>query len=200
MAHEVIEANSTQRDRDYGAVVNWRAAEAAVAEGKADRCWRRAVIDPAKVPGVLYFLPIPKSPHGIDTDPSGRWIVASGKLQPVGLGFRLREDQDRDRSKKDFETEFRGVPVMRYESVLEGEVPVGLGPLHTQYDGKGNAYTSLFIESVVAKWKLPPWSDEERKPISTRWSSIRSGALQHRPPGHRRQRHDRSPTANISSR
>ena len=58
---------------------------------------------------------------------------------------------------KQFETSVRGIPVIKYESVLEGDVPVGLGPLHTQYDGKGNAYTSLFVESAVAKWKLPPW-------------------------------------------
>ncbi|HUG12235.1 MAG TPA: Sec-dependent nitrous-oxide reductase [Opitutaceae bacterium] len=166
MAHDVMEANSSQRDNDYGAVVNWRAAEAAVAAGKADMRDGVPVIDPAKVPGVLYFLPIPKSPHGIDTDPSGRWIVASGKLQPVASVFDFEKIQVAI-ANKDFESEFRGVPVIRYDSVLEGSVPIGLGPLHTQYDGLGNAYTSLYIESVVAKWKLPPWTAEERADLST---------------------------------
>src|SRR5690606_32492622 len=67
---------------------------------------------------------------------------------------------------KDFEREVRGIPVIRHDSVIEGEVPVGLGPLHTQYDGKGNAYTSLFVESAVAKWRLPPWSAEEKADLS----------------------------------
>ena len=57
----------------------------------------------------------------------------------------------------------RGIPVLKYEAVLEGEVPVGLGPLHTQYDGKGNAYTSLYVESAVAKWTLPPWTTRRRR-------------------------------------
>ncbi len=165
MAHDHLEANASQLDRDYGAVVNWRAAEAAVREGKATIMDGVPVIDPAKVPGVLYFLPIPKSPHGIDTDPSGRWIAASGKLQPVVSVFDFLKIQDAI-AKKDYTTEFRGVPVLKYEDVLEGEVPVGLGPLHTQYDGKGNGYTSLFIESAVAKWKLPPWTPEEKADLN----------------------------------
>jgi len=165
MAHDLLEANASQRDDDYAAIVNWRAAEAAVAAGNAPLVSGVPVIDPAKVPGVLYYLPVPKSPHGIDTDPSGRWIVASGKLQPVTSVFDFEKIQAAI-AKKDFQGEFRGVPVIRFDAVLEGSVPVGLGPLHTQYDGKGNAYTSLYIESVVAKWKLPPWSAEERADLS----------------------------------
>jgi nitrous-oxide reductase len=165
MSHDTLEATSTQLDRDYAAVVNWRAAEKAVAEGKFTKMDGVPVIDPAKAPGVLYFLPVPKSPHGIDTDPTGQWICASGKLQPVVSVFNFAKIQAAI-AKKDFEKEFRGVPVIRYESVLEGEIPIGLGPLHTQYDGKGNAYTSLYIESVVAKWKLPPWTDAERKDLN----------------------------------
>ncbi len=165
MAHDSLEANSTQRDRDYAAIVNWRAAEAAVKEGRTTTLDGVPIIDPAKVPGVLYYLPVPKSPHGIDTDPSGRWIVASGKLQPVASVFDFTKIQAAI-EKKDFEGEFRGVPVIRHDSVIEGEVPVGLGPLHTQYDGKGNAYTSLFIESVVTKWKMPPWTPEEKADLN----------------------------------
>src|SRR5690606_7762617 len=166
MAHEVLEANASQADRDFAAVVNWRAAEAAVREGKASELNGVPLIDPAEVPGVLYFLSVPKSPHGIDVDPTGQWVVAGGKLQPTASVFSFEKLQAAIEA-KDFESEFRGVPVIKFESALEGEVPVGLGPLHTQYDGKGNAYTSLFIESAIAKFKLPPWSDAERQDLSS---------------------------------
>lgn len=165
MAYETLEANASQLDRDYAAIVNWRAAEVAVKEGKITMIDGVPVIDPAKAPGVLYFLPVPKSPHGIDTDPSGRWIVASGKLQPVASVFDFEKIMAAI-EKKDFTEEVRGVPVINYDSVIEGSVPVGLGPLHTQFDGLGNAYTSLFIESTVAKWKLPPWTDAERADLN----------------------------------
>jgi nitrous-oxide reductase len=166
MAHEALEANSTQGERDYAAIVNWRAAEQAVKDGKAAMVDGVPVLDPAKVPGVLYFLPVPKSPHGIDTDPSGRWIAASGKLQPVTSVFdfeKLKAAIDT----RTFSGDVRGVPVIKPEAALEGEIPVGLGPLHTQYDGKGNAYTSLYVESAVAKWTLPPWTDAQKRNLGS---------------------------------
>ncbi len=166
MAHSTLEATSTQLDRDYAAFVDWRAAEEAVKNGNTIMMDGVPMIDPAKAPGVLYFVPVPKSPHGIDTDPSGRWIVASGKLAPTASVFDF-EKVKAAIAAKDFSGEVRGVPVIRYEAILEGEVPVGLGPLHTQYDGKGNAYTSMFIESVVTKWSLPPWNDEQRADLNT---------------------------------
>jgi nitrous-oxide reductase len=165
MGHDLFEVNSTQKDRDLCPIVNWKAAVQAVADGKATLMAGVPVLDPAKVPGILYYVAIGKSPHGMDVDPSGKWIVAGGKLQPSTTVLNFEKVQQAI-AKKDFEAEFRGVPVLKYESVVEGEVPVGLGPLHTQYDGKGNAYTSMFIDSNITKWKLPPWSDDEKKDLN----------------------------------
>lgn len=161
MAHTKLEANASRLDRDYAAFVNWRAAVKAVEDGKAEMLGGVPVIDPAKVPGILYYVPVGKSPHGIDVDPSGRWISAAGKLQPTITVFDF-EKVKKAIDEKNFQAEFRGVPVLNYDAIVEGEVPIGLGPLHTQYDGKGNGYSSLYIESAVAKWKLPPWTDEEK--------------------------------------
>ncbi len=165
MAHDVMEVNSTQKDRDLCPIVNWKAAVQAVADGKATPMAGVPVLDPAKVPGILYYVAIGKSPHGMDVDPSGKWIVAGGKLQPSTTVLNFEKVQTAINNKT-FESEFRGVPVLKYEAVVEGEVPVGLGPLHTQYDGKGNAYTSMFIDSNITKWKLPPWSDDEKKDLN----------------------------------
>ena len=165
MAHETLEVGASQKDRDLGIAVNWKAAAQAVADGKATMLDGVPVLDPAKVPGVAYFIPIGKSPHGMDVDPSGKWIVAGGKLQPSTTVYNFEKIQAAI-TNKTFEGEFRGVPILKYESVVEGEVPVGLGPLHTQYDGKGNAYTSLFIDSNITKWKLPPWTDEQKKDLT----------------------------------
>lgn len=165
MAHTQLEANASQKDRDLAAVVNWRAAEKAVADGLATMMDGVPVIDPVKAPGVLYFVGIAKSPHGMDVDPTGKWIVAGGKLQPTTTVLNFEKIQNAI-TQKDFDGDFKGIPILKHESVVEGEVPVGLGPLHTQYDGLGNAYTSLFIDSQVAKWKMPPWSEDERKDLS----------------------------------
>jgi nitrous-oxide reductase len=165
MAHDTLEVNASQKDRDMAAVVNWRAAEKAVADGKAQVMDGVPIIDPAKVPGVLYFVAIGKSPHGMDVDPSGKWVVAGGKLQPTTTVLNFEKMQAAINNKT-FDGDFRGIPILNYDAVVEGEVPVGLGPLHTQYDGKGFAYTSMFIDSNVTKWKLPPWTDDERKDLN----------------------------------
>jgi nitrous-oxide reductase len=165
MAGSLFEVNSTQKDRDLCPVVNWKAAVQAVADGKAAPMEGVPVLDPAKVPGILYYVAVGKSPHGMDVDPTGKWIVAGGKLQPSTTVLNFEKIKAAI-EKKDFEGELRGVPILKYESVVEGEVPVGLGPLHTQYDGKGNAYTSMFIDSNITKWRLPPWSEDEKKDLT----------------------------------
>lgn len=165
MAHELLEVNASQADRDLGAVVNWRAAAEAVEAGKATMMEGVPVLDPAKVPGIVHLLPIAKSPHGMDVDPTGEWVVAGGKLQPTATVYSTVKIKEAIET-ENFEDEFRGIPVLDYASVAEGEVPVGLGPLHTQFDGRGNAYSSLFIDSNITKWKLPPWTDEEKADLS----------------------------------
>ena len=160
-----LEVTASQRDRDYIAAIDWRAAEKAAAEGKGDMVGGVRLMDPRKVPGLVYFMPCGKSPHGVDVSPDGKWIIGSGKLQGVTTAFNFEKVLTAIRN-KDFAGDEDGIPVLKYESVKEAEVPVGLGPLHTQFGADGFAYTSLFVDSAVAKWKLGSWEVVDKIPVS----------------------------------
>jgi nitrous-oxide reductase len=160
-----LETTASQRDRDYIAAVDWKAAEKAAAEGKGDLIGGVKVIDPKKVPGIVYLMPCGKSPHGVDVAPNGKWIVGSGKLQGVTTVFNFEKIQTAIRN-KDFTGDEDGIPVLKYESIKEAEVAVGLGPLHTQFGPDDWAYTSLFVDSAIAKWKLGTWEVVDKIPMS----------------------------------
>ena len=151
-----LEVTASQKDKDYILMVDYREADKAIAAGSFKTIKGAPVIFPQETAGVAYFIPLAKSPHGVDVSPSGRWIVGSGKLSPTTTVFDMEKIKAAIAA-KDFEETIDGIPVLTYNSVREAEIPVGLGPLHTQFDGKGYAYTSLFVESAVAKWKLPPY-------------------------------------------
>jgi nitrous-oxide reductase len=158
MAYDSLEIKASQNEMDYFAAVDWRAAQKAVDAGQATTVNGAPVVDPAKVKGIVYLIPVPKSPHGVDVDPSGQYIACSGKLQAEVSVYSFAKIKAAIDAGK-FDGERMGVPVLKYEDCLEAKVPVGLGPLHTQFDGKGYAYTSLFLDSQIAKWKIgPPWN------------------------------------------
>jgi nitrous-oxide reductase len=160
-----LETTSTQRDRDYIAAIDWRAAQKAADEGKGDMIGGVRVLDPKKVPGIAFFMPCGKSPHGVDVSPDGKYIIGSGKLQGVTTAFNFEKIQTAIRN-KDFSGDEDGVPVLKYESIKDAEVEVGLGPLHTQFGPNGEAYTSLFVDSALAKWKLGTWEVVDKVPMS----------------------------------
>ena len=184
-ANTLLEVNASQNDKDFVAAVNWKKAEEAVRAGnfttmpveyyhnwmehgsriaKSEKLTGVKVLDPKSIPGLIYYLPTPKSPHGVDVDPSGEYIVAGGKLATV-IPVHSFSKMLNAIENKDFEGEIDGIPVLKYESVIAGEVEnAGLGPLHTEFDGKGYAYTSAFISSEVVKWKLGTWEVVDRIP------------------------------------
>jgi nitrous-oxide reductase len=160
-----LEVTASQRDRDYIAAVDWRAAEKAHNEGKGDLIGGVRVLDPKKVPGIVYLMPCGKSPHGVDISPDGKYVIGSGKLQGVTTAFNFEKIQTAIRN-KDFAGDEDGIPVLKYESIKDAEVPVGLGPLHTQFGPDGMAYTSLFVDSAIAKWKMGTWEVVDKVPMS----------------------------------
>ncbi len=184
-AYSLLEVNASQRDKDFIMAINWKLAEQLAREGKGKRVpgkhhsnWLNEhthtvettiyedvlQLDPAEHPGLLYFMPCPKSPHGCDVDPTGRYIVGSGKLAALLPVFSFEKIQNAI-SNGDFEGDFAGIPVLKYESVLHGEVKKpGLGPLHTEFDNNGNAYTSFFVSSEIVKWNVESLEVLDRVP------------------------------------
>lgn len=160
-----LEVTSTQKDRDYIAAVNWKAAEQAIKDGKYKMIGGVKVIDPKETPGIVYLIPCAKSPHGVDVSPDGKYIVGSGKLQSITTVFNMEKILTAIQN-RNFSGEEDGIPVLNYDAVKDAEVNVGLGPLHTQFDNQGYAYTSLFVESAIAKWKLGTWEVVDKIPVS----------------------------------
>ena len=160
-----LEVTSTQKDRDYIAAVNWKAAEQAIKDNKFKMIGGVKVIDPKDAPGVVYLIPCSKSPHGVDVSPDGKYIIGSGKLQSITTAFNMEKVLTAVQN-KDFTGDEDGIPVLNYDHVKDAEINVGLGPLHTQFDDKGYAYTSLFVESAIAKWKLGTWEVVDKIPIT----------------------------------
>ena len=160
-----LEVTASQKDRDYIVAINWRDAEKHAQAGEGDTIGGVKVLDPKKIPGFVYLMPCGKSPHGVDVSPDGKWIVGSGKLAGITTAFNIEKILTAIRN-KDFTGDEDGIPVLKYESIKDAEVPVGLGPLHTQFGPNGEAYTSLFVDSAICKWKLGTWEVIDKIPMS----------------------------------
>ncbi len=184
-ANTLLEVNASKRDKDFIMAVNWKEAERLIKAGKgrkqavkyADNRYDEkthtatsvikteiTIMDVKDFPGLVYFIPCPKSPHGCDVDPTGEYIVGSGKLAALIPVFSFVKIQ-KAIADKAFEGEYDGIPVIKYEAALYGEVKKpGLGPLHTEFDGKGNAITSFFVSSEIVKWNIKDLKVLDRAP------------------------------------
>lgn len=151
-----LESGASQNDMDYLHVINWKKAAEVAAAGKTETIAGTKIIrlKTAIDEGLLYFVGEPKSPHGVDVTPDGKEMVVGGKLDTHATVYSFEKIKALIDQKKYAGNDPFGVPILPFQEAIRGQVELGLGPLHTQFDDKGNAYTSLFIESVVAKWSL----------------------------------------------
>jgi len=184
-ANTLLEVNASQRDKDFIMAVNWKKAEEYLKAGKgrkqavkyahnvynekshtstSEMRTEVTVLDVAELKDICYMIPCPKSPHGCDVDPTGEYIVGSGKLAALVPVFSFTKMQ-KAIADKAYDGEYDGIPVIKYEAALHGEVKKpGLGPLHTEFDGKGNAYTTFFVSSEVVKWSIADLKVLDRVP------------------------------------
>lgn len=184
-AHKMLEVGASKNDKDYILAFNWVRAKQCLDQGKAtahsgeyyrnylpenkpvvsEKLSGVKMLHPKDCSGMMYYLPTPKSPHGTDVDPTGEYIVGGGKLAtviPVHSFTKLMEVKDKPEHRT---AEIMNIPVLKYESTLAGEVKKPcLGPLHTEFDGQGYAYTSCFVSSEVVKWELGTWEVVQHLP------------------------------------
>lgn len=151
-----LESGASQNDMDYLHVFNWRKAEEVVKAGKVQPIAGMKVISLATAiaEGLLHFIPEPKSPHGVDVTPDGKDIVVGGKLDTHATVYSMEKIKALISQKKFDGKDPYGVPILNFRESIRGQCEIGLGPLHTQFDNEGYAYTSVFIETKVAKWSL----------------------------------------------
>ncbi|MBZ0095923.1 MAG: Sec-dependent nitrous-oxide reductase [Sulfuricella sp.] len=149
------EAGCSAKDTDYMHVINWKRAAELVAQGKAKKINGHDVLmmDVSIKEGVLFLIPEPKSPHGVDVTPDGKLITVAGKLDTHVSVYSFEKIQAAIKAGKFEGKDPYGIPVIAMQDALHKQVQLGLGPLHTQYDAKKCvAYTSLYVDSQVAKW------------------------------------------------
>ncbi|MFO7603488.1 MAG: TAT-dependent nitrous-oxide reductase [Gammaproteobacteria bacterium] len=145
----VVLAEIMGPERDWAVVFNIEAIEAAVKAGNYTTIGDSPVpvIDGrgADKGGTEYtlYVPVPRSPHGLNTTPDGKYFIANGKLSPTCTVIEIDK----------IDEWFAGKLKDPRDTVV-AEPELGLGPLHTTYDGRGNAYTTLFLDSQVAKWNI----------------------------------------------
>ena len=172
-----FEAGVSRNATDFLHVLDWRKAEQVYKAGKVERIHGFPVItlETVLAEELLHLTPEPRSPHGVDVAPKGDFIVVSGKLDPHVTIYSFAKIRKAIEAKTYSGSDDFGVPILDFDSVVEAQVEVGLGPLHTQFGPDGYAYTSLFLDSAVARWTMggpygagtpePDWTLVHKTPV-----------------------------------
>ncbi len=151
-----FEAGCSSKDTDFLHITNWKKAAELVKAGKIGKKVNGMTLISMKeavANELMYLVPEPKSPHGVDVAPTGDKIIVSGKLDSHTWVYDWNKIQKAMKNKKFEGKDPYGIPIIDLKDALDKSVAVGLGPLHTQYDAKKCvAYTSIYVDSMITKW------------------------------------------------
>ncbi len=172
-----FEAGASRNATDFLHIINWKKAVELFEAGKAETIEGFPVITlkTSIDEGLIYLTPEPRSPHGVDVTPKGDFMVVSGKLDPHVTVYSFDKIKKAIANGTYSGRDDYGLPILDFDSVVEAQVEVGLGPLHTQFGPDGYAYTSLFLDSAIARWTLggsygsgtpePDWTLVQKTPV-----------------------------------
>ncbi len=147
----VIYPDMMSAERDACVFFNIERIEAAIKAGKFETIGdsKVPVVDGRKTANaepasaLTAYVTVPKNPHGVNASPDGKYFICSGKLSPTATVIELEKVL----------AWFDG-KLEKLDDAIVAEIELGLGPLHTAFDGKGNAFTTLFLDSQVVKWNI----------------------------------------------
>lgn len=136
-------ADMTSSETDWCVIFDLAAIEAGVKAGDFTTLdGDTPVLDGRKGSKYTRYIPIPNSPHGVNASPDGKYMMIAGKLSPTVSVIEMSRLPDLFADK------------IKPRDAIVAEPELGLGPLHTAYDGRGNAYTTLFLDSQIVKWDI----------------------------------------------
>ncbi|MDX1808798.1 MAG: Sec-dependent nitrous-oxide reductase [Sulfurospirillaceae bacterium] len=167
-----MEAGMSRNDTDFMHVYNWKDLARLAKDPKNYKMINGMKVIPISVAVAhndLFLIPEPKSPHGVDVSPDGKYIVVCGKLDTHDTVYSWKKIKKLIDNKDFVGKDPFGIPIIDMKKAMHCQAELGLGPLHNQYGKKwknGEIYTSLYVDSQVVRWNYLTCKVSDRQNVS----------------------------------